>query len=55
MVNWEKNWSCKNNDTLNLWRSNAILIVFQETLGPPSDQKVVVNFIWLTTSMPSWD
>ena len=52
-VNWEKNWLCKNNDTLNLWRNDATWIILQEVVGLQSYQNIVVNFNWLTTLMPS--
>ena len=40
-----KNGSCRNNDTLNLWRNNAIWIILQEVAGLQSDKKIVVNFM----------
>ena len=53
MVNWEKIWSFKNNDTLDLWRNVVISIILQGDVGLQSYPKIVVDFKWLTTLMPS--
>ena len=47
-ITWfiEKKKSSKNIDTLNLCRNDGIV-------GLESDQKIVVNFMWLTTLIPS--
>ena len=49
----KKNWSCRNNDTLNLRRNDANCIISQEVVGLQSDQKIVAKFIWITTLMLS--
>ena len=45
-------WLCNKNDTLNLWRNDAIWITARN-MGLQSDQ-IVVNFMKSTTLMPSY-
>ena len=39
--------------TLNFWRNDVIWIILQDVLDLQSHKKIVVNFMWLTTLVPS--
>ena len=47
-------WSCENNDTLN-WYFESYLDNFTRSCESSKWAKIVFNFVWLTTLMPSSD
>ena len=49
----KKYFTVSKNDTFNLWKNDAIRAILQEVVSLQSDQKLVVNYMWLTTLMLS--